>query len=130
MMPSAPTAAAILASADNPTQVSPGQDAAADADSYIYQSFNDMARADTTVRTEKGTAWVLHSAGPDSVFYNLGGVLANDRPEDIEDTIGLIYDPTNGTISFGSIWRSGGSPQASGSYAGGTGLIDAINRQN
>jgi len=97
--------------------------------SYIYQSFSDLGRAQTTTDSFtparlKGIAFILHSAGPDGLYYNLGGVLANDRTA--EWTINLMYDPTNGTVSRGSVFRAGGSPQEGSTYAGGVGLVRAI----
>jgi len=103
--------------------------------SYVYQSFSDLGRAQTAVDSFtptrlKGIAFILHSAGPDGLYYNLGGVLANDRIPELIWTINLMYDPTNGTVSRGSIFRTGGSPQEGSSYAGGIGLVRAIQITN
>ncbi len=127
---SAQTADALAAS--DPIAVVP-TDAAGRLNSYLYQSWNAEQRA--TVETGwyepelvSAKAWVLHSAGPDSAYHNLGGVLANDR--EIDGPILLTYDPTNGTVSFGSIYRAGGSRISSENYAGGLGLMKAIDTQN
>jgi len=37
----------------------------------------------------------------------------------------LQYDPTNGTVSFGSIYRTGGTASPSSNYAAGEGLAQA-----
>jgi general secretion pathway protein G len=65
----------------------------------------------------KGVAWWLASRGPDKVF--------GFRPQDAEFNISqrfyesdnspgaflaTIYDPTNGTVSTGNLYRSGGAP--------------------
>lgn len=76
-------------------------------------SFNDGVR--------NGRSWVTASGGPDRTKVALGGVLANFSAA---DTALLVYDPTNGTISFGEIYRVGGSPSGdqqsgSGPYGGG-----------
>lgn len=41
--------------------------------------------------------WRLGSVGPDQTFYNHGSGLYSASK---------VYDPTNGTISIGNIWRS------------------------
>lgn len=43
------------------------------------------------------TQWHLRDAGPDHTFNNQVGGLTNLMP----------YDPTNGTVSIGDIWRFG-----------------------
>lgn len=112
-----------------PDPLNQATDMAAKSNSYIYQAFNSFQRYvfppdrfSNPDLDRKPTAWVLHSAGPDSTYHNLGGVLANDRAASLEHTINLIYDPTNGTISFGSIYRAGGSASSSAQYAGGEGF--------
>ncbi|GAB4313636.1 MAG: hypothetical protein Kow0059_04910 [Candidatus Sumerlaeia bacterium] len=119
--------------------VSPGTDTAAALNSYIYQAWNQFGRYtlppdsfSTGLQDRSARAWLLHSAGPDSVYHNLGGILANNGPADVGCTINLIYDPTNGTVSFGSIYRMGGMAQASGgsgSYQAGSGLFLAVQTQ-
>jgi prepilin-type N-terminal cleavage/methylation domain-containing protein len=133
---SAATAAALAAA--TPIAVSPTTDLVARINSYIYQSWNSDQRYvlppdgfSNPGLPRKSTAWLLHSAGPDGTYHNLGGVLANDF--EIDGPILLIYDPTNGTVSDGSVYRSGGasSGNAVGSpYAAGKGLMQAITHQN
>ena len=72
----------------------------------------------------KANGWFLFSVGPDSAYPNLGGVLAND--ELVDGPILLMYDPTNGTVSFGDIYREGGASNGGGSYWAGKGLREAI----
>lgn len=126
-------ATALAISQANPTPVSPANDLAAALNSYIYQAFSPENRSQTQADAfapafVSATGWILHSAGPDSSYHNLGGVLANDA--DIDGPILLIYDPTNGTVSFGSIYRAGGATGAGPTYAGGSGLFQAIQTQN
>lgn len=117
---------------ENPINVPPS-DVAGRMNSYIYQSWDSENRASYSSGippTNKARSWLLHSCGPDSTYYNLGGILANDRVDQLQYTVDLVYDATNGTISRGSIWRTGG--QAGGgnaNYAAGEGLVAAINRQ-
>lgn len=106
----------------------PDTDNAGRDNSLIYQSWNSQNRATSDGNGGKAYAWLLHSVGPDSTYHNLGGVLANDFEPD--GPINLIYDPTNGTISFGSIYRTGGSASASDNYAAGQGLVQAIQTQD
>ncbi len=116
------------------TPVSEATDLVARLNTYIYQAVNDTTRVQTTddsfsdAWNGKGSMFFLHSAGPDSKYSNLGGVLANEYDDD--DTILLIYDPTNGTVSFGCIFRANGSPGGSSTYAGGSGLWQAIQAGN
>jgi len=115
------------------SKVNPAVDAAGHYNSYIYQAVNGEGRAMwiadsfSSVSTPlKAHGWFMHSCGPDSMYYNLGGVLDGDY--DDAGTISMMYDPTNGTISEGSIWRAGGSSPASANSAAGIGLRKAIQR--
>lgn len=69
----------------------------------------------------------LESSGPDQ-YFNLTAI-ALDGVEDNETSRGFllktIYDPTNGTVSRGSIWVQGGNPQGYG-----TSMAWAINQQS
>ena len=98
--------------------------------SYFYQSGNESGR--TAFSGSNGTAspppngsmlstvWFLHSPGPTRSYLSLGGILANSsrstgQPNsNLDQCIKLIYDPSNGTISSGVIWRVGG--QTDGEY--------------
>jgi len=128
----ASTAQGQLAQANNPTPIL-GSDPVIRMNSYIYQSFNSQQRYtlppdgfSNPSQDKRSRTWLLHSAGPDAIYQNLGGVLANDRIAQLQHTIGLMYDPTNGTISFGSIYRSGGERYGDG-Y--GSGIVAAIDKQ-
>jgi len=121
----------------NPISVNPATDVVAKLNSYIYQSWNAYQRyplppdgfSNPSLPT-KSNEWLLHSAGPDGLYHNLGGVIAND--EEIDGPILLIYDPTNGTVSRGSVYRAGGQDNrgASSSYpAAGHGIRLAIETQ-
>jgi len=121
---SAPTATSLAFSTKVPVTSS---DPAVRLNSFIYQSWNDRGLARVPSSSQgPAQAWLLHSAGPDNAYHNLGGVLAIDFT--IDGPILLMYDPTNGTISFGSIYRTGGAiyDQGSGGYAAGAGLQQAI----
>ena len=63
--------------------------------------------------------WVIYSAGPDQAYHVLGSaILSNSNPAEGEAILKrIIYDPTNGTVSMGDIYRVGGSPAGAGSYA-------------
>ena len=50
-------------------------------------------------------AWCLYSAGPMRAYINMGGVIAVATRAYSFD---LLYDPTNGTVSFGNIYKVGG----------------------
>ncbi|MEQ8821394.1 MAG: type II secretion system protein GspG [Sumerlaeia bacterium] len=103
-------------------------EAVAVSNSLVYQACNPQQRyvippdsfSDSTRHTHAST-YFLHSAGPDATYHNLGGVLANDRES--SGPILLIYDPTNGVFSAGSIYRANGEGAGSAIYAGGSGLF-------
>jgi hypothetical protein len=48
----------------------------------------------------------MYSAGPDLGFTSMGTVMTLQDEMVIS---GLFYDPTNGTVSYGDLWRSGGA---------------------
>lgn len=119
-----------------PTPVNAATDAAAKYNSYIYQSWNAHQRYafpsdsyNMENRPKKSTAWLFHSAGPDGIYHNLGGVIDSDGPASLRHTVSFLYDATNGTISRGSIWRGGGQASASADSQAGTGLLAAIRIQ-
>lgn len=114
--------------------VDPGTEVVAKINSYLYQAVGNGGRAQVATdsfspggQLVKANGWFLFSVGPDLAYPNLGGVLAND--EFIDGPILLIYDPTNGTVSFGDIYREGGSSNGGGSYWAGKGLREAIRQQ-
>lgn len=121
---------------ETPTAVTAANDSAARYNTYYYQSWNNEQRytlpADGYSNASLSTrmsAWLLHSCGPDSIYHNLGGVLANDSADAYRHTISFLYEATNGTTSRGSIWRGGGQASGSGSYRAGAGLLAAIRQQ-
>lgn len=116
--------------AETPTPVL-ATDPAGKLNSYLYQSCGPEGRTladpdsfSPVPWSPKASTFFLHSAGPDTVYNNLGGILASDYTKDAP--ILLIYDATNGTVSNGSIFRVNGTTQAGQFYAGGKGLADAI----
>jgi hypothetical protein len=64
--------------------------------------------------------WFLESSGPDRHFHltnNMIGTLTADTPANQGKVGKMFYDPTNGTMSRGSIWRAGGiSPSWGASF--------------
>ncbi len=65
--------------------------------------------------------WILQSSGPDRARCTLGSsVLTYGTPDRFSNR---MYDATNGTVSFGSIYRVGGSPVGPGTFA--FNMIDA-----
>jgi prepilin-type N-terminal cleavage/methylation domain-containing protein len=121
--------------ASTPTQLTPAEKALPEYNSFLYQSGNDYGRTAYSGSTgaasmpaggTKAVVYFLHSPGPDGFYYNLGGVLANSTRtpsgtatsagSDLGNCTNLIYDPTNGTISFGAIWRMGGQTNSAYGY--------------
>jgi prepilin-type N-terminal cleavage/methylation domain-containing protein len=93
-----------------------------DADHFLYRTYHYIAVAAAgavpgsennpsgltrVLWSENASAdrYLIYSAGPSQAYINAGGVVAN---ADIDYAIDLIYDPTNGTNSFGNIWRPRG----------------------
>lgn len=93
-------------------------------ESYWYQARQRNASVWGDPPEERPTWWLLSSAGPDrhqhnaGTFFNSGGVSSSMSDAALARTLKMIYDPTNGTISRGSLWRIGGQP-------GGTGQVFA-----
>ncbi|HOE64791.1 MAG TPA: prepilin-type N-terminal cleavage/methylation domain-containing protein [Candidatus Sumerlaeota bacterium] len=52
--------------------------------------------------------WFLESCGPDRAHHNMGGILLNTTMSSFPTILSSQYDPTNGTVSQGSIFRVGG----------------------
>lgn len=120
-----------------PQSVSPATDSAAKYNTYYYQSWNNEQRYtlppdgySVASRSTKMKAWVLHSCGPDSIYHNLGGVLANDGASQYPAALSFLYEATNGTVSRGSLWRTGGQASSTAGYQAGVALLMATQQQN
>lgn len=89
-------------------------------ESYWYQARQRNASNWGDPADERPTWWLLSSAGPDrhqhnaGTFFNSGGVSTSTSAAALQRTLKMIYDPTNGTVSRGSIWRLGGQPTGTG----------------
>jgi type II secretory pathway pseudopilin PulG len=57
--------------------------------------------------------YVLRSSGPDN-DRDGGGATALNSPNSRHQFVNYVYDPSNGTISRGDIWRAGGAPVGNG----------------
>ncbi|MCC5875694.1 MAG: prepilin-type N-terminal cleavage/methylation domain-containing protein [Candidatus Sumerlaeia bacterium] len=64
----------------------------------------------------KSEWWTLFSNGPDGIGGFAGTYPGDDleirivkSDQDLGQFLDMVYDPTNGTVSQGNIWRSGGS---------------------
>jgi prepilin-type N-terminal cleavage/methylation domain-containing protein len=68
---------------------------------------------------QSARAWILQSAGPMEAYINMGGVIANSSTG---TAINFFYDPTNGTISFGNIFRTGGAPLGANNFLTAAGI--------
>lgn len=75
---------------------------------------------DDSTKAYKADSYIFNSASPMQAYVNAGGVIANSKRD---YCLNLIYDPSNGTNSFGQIWRAGGSPSNQDNIFG------AINQQ-
>ncbi|MBI3735109.1 prepilin-type N-terminal cleavage/methylation domain-containing protein [Candidatus Sumerlaeota bacterium] len=57
--------------------------------------------------------WLLRSSGPNNDREG-GAATSLNQPDSRHDFVNYIYDPTNGTVSFGDLWRYGGEPTGQG----------------
>ncbi|MCX7044946.1 MAG: prepilin-type N-terminal cleavage/methylation domain-containing protein [Candidatus Sumerlaeota bacterium] len=60
--------------------------------------------------TIPATNWFVQGCGPARNYYNIGGAL--NAPLNSAQASATIYDPTNGTVSAGAIWRCGGQTKS------------------
>lgn len=56
---------------------------------------------------QKGSWWLLRSYGPDK---DADAYSTQIRDNQVENVINAVYDPTNGTVSNGNVYRVGGAP--------------------
>ncbi len=58
---------------------------------------------------QKAVWYLLEAAGPDGYYHQMGNALnSKDTPARRNVLSKILYDASNGTVSRGSIWRSGG----------------------
>jgi type II secretory pathway pseudopilin PulG len=102
---------------------------------FYYSAWNSEQRwtvdampINDPTRASAATAYALSSAGPDLKYHGVGGVIAIETSP--ECPMNLIYDPTNGTVSFGSIYVGSPPINTSPDWAAGEGLLTAIELQN
>lgn len=85
---------------------------------YWYAARNATGAAEWDQKDDPDPLWYyLESAGPDLAHHNAGAFLYNirrDTPAARGRVAKMIYDPTNGSLSRGSIWRAGGAPSGYG----------------
>lgn len=92
---------------------------------YTVRGTNQSQATPTSQNLQWGDSgrpdWYLfESAGPDLMHHYMGAPLnalaANSAPNKRFITK-IIYDPSNGTVSRGSLWRVGGTPTGRGKVA-------------
>jgi type II secretion system protein G len=86
---------------------------------YFYSARNHREHVQwSDADTPKRVDWyILESSGPDLMKYYMGDILnsmTTGGPADVAYISRVAYDPTNGTVSEGSIWRYGGEPVGRG----------------
>lgn len=79
----------------------------------VAELYHYMARdaVSTTLRSypeRRVQWWFLESCGPDRAYHNMGGILLNTTMSAFPTILSTQYDPTNGTVSQGSVFRVGG----------------------
>jgi len=95
-----------------PMEETPGE--AGNFQMYWYVARNETGHAIWDQNNDgEPQWWFLESAGPDLCHHNCGTffqTLVADSPANRGKVGRMIYDGTNGTVSRGSIWRTGGTP--------------------
>jgi prepilin-type N-terminal cleavage/methylation domain-containing protein len=96
---------------------------------YGYSARDDTGTVGTKGAPDNDTGsnytawWILQGKGPDGHSNTIGGMLTTGgtSPDpsnpDVIKFYTRMYDPTNGTVSWGSVYRSGGSPVGPGAWA-------------
>lgn len=78
----------------------PGHEEDAVIGSYGYDRDKETMRLLMPGKNGPGTVWGLFSMGPDNRYYDT-------QPWPVGKAHWVEYDPTNGTVSLGNIWRFG-----------------------
>jgi type II secretory pathway pseudopilin PulG len=98
---------------------------------YISRNRNDESIWGDHTRVDIDPLWwFLESAGPSRKFVKSDRMLSiMDSDSDLNrgHCANIVYDPTNGTASFGCIWRFGGDP--SGCYGSSLYYVAALNNR-
>lgn len=87
---------------------------------YWYMARNNTLQGDSWNRRRdpRPQWWILESHGPQGIGTatrtGLNSIRNESNPKQQAKALKLIYDPTNGTVSRGNIWRVGGAPAGSG----------------
>jgi len=85
---------------------------------YTSRNFKDSAVWDQAEADTVPPDWYfLQSCGPDKAYdfvYQMVNVMDSDTPLGRAKVGTAIYDATNGTISKGSVFRTGGTPKGTG----------------
>ena len=83
---------------------------------YIARNITNTAMLGQANDNAKAVWYLLESCGPDRHYHRMGNALNYDAlPARFVQLSKTLYDPTNGTVSRGSIWRGGGGT-GRGSY--------------
>jgi prepilin-type N-terminal cleavage/methylation domain-containing protein len=80
-----------------------------DALSGLGRAQHDVFAPDRKV----AIGFIIQSPGPQEAVFSMGGIITN---ADAEYAANLKYDPTNGTVSFGNIFRTGGTAEAGNNF--------------
>lgn len=76
---------------------------------YVSRGSKDTTIWNQPGDTQRAIWYNLESCGPDQHYHRIGSALNNASEASGRAVMAkTLYDPTNGTISRGSIWRSGG----------------------
>lgn len=86
-----------------------------EAQVYKYAAFNSRSSPFASWQALPGEDpalwWTLEGVGPDHNYHNMGTLSAMQGTNPAADkalALKAIYDPTNGTVSRGSLWKVGG----------------------
>jgi prepilin-type N-terminal cleavage/methylation domain-containing protein len=80
---------------------------------YMARDETGATNNDTIDSGVKAKWWFMECCGPDRCYHNISTIL-NGANGTLPQILKSQYDPTNGTVSQGSVFRVGGEPTALG----------------
>ncbi len=91
---------------------------------YKYVALNPQANATAGFADVEGLdgpakIFVLIGSGPNRSYPAMGSIFSSASNGDVGTVNAQFYDATNGTVSYGYIFRVGGTSTATSDYAGG-----------
>lgn len=94
---------------------------------YVTPNPEGSTFADVQDPSEKAQwYYTVFSNGPDLTYPNIGGLMTSNVT--VEAVANNVYDPTNGTVSTGNIFRLGGTTTGTVGVDNGAAFFDVVNQ--